>query len=59
MSVVNPIEPYWILIGETLKNAYLEEWVHISNAPSELPSAIKALMMKSHSAQDIGSNETT
>ena len=53
-----PIEPYCIPIGETLKNTYLVEWVHISDAPSEGPIAIKAFMMKSHGAQDIGSNET-
>ena len=34
---VDPIE-------ETLKNAYLEEWVFISDTPSEGPNAIEALM---------------
>ena len=32
-----------IPIEETLKNAYLEEWVFISDIPSEGPSAIEAL----------------
>ena len=54
-----PIEPFWIPIGETLQNAYLEKWVHNNNAPSEGPSAIEALVMKSHGAQGVGSNETT
>ena len=35
----------------------LEEWVCISDAPSEGPSAIDALMMKSRDTQDSGSNE--
>ena len=33
--------------------------MYISNALSEVPGAMEALMIKSRDSQDIGSNETT
>ena len=32
-------KPFWIPVEDSFKKAYLEEWVFISDAPSEGPSS--------------------
>ena len=35
-----PQWPFWILVDDSFKKAYLEEWVFINNAPSEGPNSV-------------------